>query len=136
MTIARNQRFAITMMLYVSTLFSVLTFGFHQSQMSGQHLGGVDAVYCGSGNVIPDFDPGDQSPPVPASDHQPACPVCSSLGHGSALTSLNWSVDYPPANPAAPQVSYNWVKPAPRYSWPTLNPRAPPAAFLATGLFS
>lgn len=136
MTIARNHRFAITMMLYVSTLFSVLTFGFHQSQMSGPHLGGVDTFYCGSGNVIPDFDLGDQPPPIPASDHLSACPVCSSLSHGSALTSLNWSVDYPPANPAAPQVSYTWVKPAPRYSWPALNPRAPPVAFLAPGLFS
>lgn len=136
MTIARNQRFAITMMLYVSTLFSVLTFGFHQSQMSGQHLGSVDAVYCGSGNVIPNFDLGDQSPPIPASDHQPACPVCSSLCHGSALTSLIRSLDILPTTPAAPQISQSRSKPAPRHLWPDLNPRAPPVACLVTGLFS
>lgn len=136
MTFARNHRFSITMMLYVSTLFSALTFGFHQSQMSGQHLGGVDTFYCGSGNIIADFDLGDQPQPIPSNDSQPACPVCSSLGHGGALTSLIRSLDILPTTPEAPRISQSRSKPAPRYSWPALNPRAPPVAFLATGLFS
>ncbi|WP_052185417.1 DUF2946 family protein [Halopseudomonas pelagia] len=132
----RHQRFSIAMLLYVSTLFSALTFGFHQSQMVGQHIGAIDGVFCGSGNVIPRLGLGNILPATAAGDLASSCPLCSSLGHGSALTSLNWSVDYPPANPAAPQTRHSWIKPAPRFTWPALNPRASPVAFRATGLFS
>lgn len=135
MKLAHNQRFSVAMVLYVCTLFSALTFGFHQSQMIGQHLDSVDLVFCGSGNPIPDVSLGDEQSPRSPSEFELTCPLCT-LGHGSALTSLEWSLDFRPADPAMPSAARNRGKPAPRSIWPTLNPRAPPVASRATVLVS
>lgn len=132
MKIAAHQRFSIAMLLYVCTLFSALTFGFHQSQMAGQHLGNTDALFCG--NPIPGFDLESELPQPSSSDFQPSCPLCSSLGHGTALTALDWSLDYLPASTVAPSLRPLLSVRSPRRTWPALNPRASPVAFRATDL--
>jgi hypothetical protein len=121
------------MVLYVCTLFSALTFGFHQSQMASQSLGSVNEVLCGSGTIVPGIELGDGHQSYSA-DLMPTCPLCSSLGHGTALTALGWSLDYLPVIHSAPPINQGWSKPPPRFTWPTLNPRAPPVASRATGL--
>lgn len=136
MKLARHQRFAIVMLLYVSTLFSALTLGFHQSLTAGQHGGAVDGVYCGSGKVIPGLYSSDIQLADPVAEFEPNCPLCGSPGYSSTLSSPNWSLDYLPASPAAPPITYSWAGLTPRFSWPALNPRASPAALLATALFS
>jgi hypothetical protein len=121
------------MVLYVCTLFSALTFGFHQSQMASQSLDSVNEVLCGSGMIVPGIEVGDGHQSL-SSDLMPTCPLCSSLGHGAALTALGWSLGYLPISPSTPPINQEWSKPAPRFTWPTLNPRAPPVASFATGL--
>ncbi|MGH1450915.1 MAG: DUF2946 family protein [Pseudomonadaceae bacterium] len=132
MKIAAHQRFSVAMLLYVCTLFSALTFGFHQSQMVGQHLGNTDALFCG--NPIPGFDLAAELSDSTSGDFQPGCPLCSSMGHGTALTALEWSLDYLPANPGSPPLRTMASTRSPRLTWPALNPRASPVASYATDL--
>lgn len=120
------------MLLYVCTLFSALTFGFHQSQMTGQQLGSVDELFCG--NPIPGFTLDDGQTRDSSADFKPSCPMCSSLGQGITLTSMGWSPDPLLANTGAPRIRQHRDKPAPRFVWSALNPRAPPVATPATGL--
>jgi hypothetical protein len=135
MKIARHQRFSVAMVLYVCTLFSVLTYGFHLGQMSGQTPHGPDLVFCGSGDRIPGFMLDEELTQHSSSDMQLTCPLCT-LGHGSALTSMEWSVGLPPAYRNLIGPLPNNDRPAPRFTWPALNPRAPPVAVRATVMFS
>lgn len=135
MKLARNQRFSVAMVLYVCTLFSVLTFGFHLGQMSGQAPDSVDLVFCGSGDPIPHSMLGEELTHHSSSDMQLTCPLCA-LGHGSALTSLEWGVEFPPAYRGLIGAIQDHERPAPRFNWPALNPRAPPVAPRATVIFS
>ncbi|MAB25903.1 MULTISPECIES: DUF2946 family protein [Pseudomonas] len=126
MPLSRDNRLSVALLLYLCTLFSVLTCGFHQGQMSAQHLSGAGVVFCNTDgqNLGLDLDSAQQH----SGDFKPMCPLCSSVGAGIALNSLGWSLDYQPAIAAIPLPPSHWARPPPRAAWPALNPRASPAA--------
>ncbi|MEH6490651.1 DUF2946 domain-containing protein [Halopseudomonas sp.] len=137
MTLSRDNRLSIALALYLCTLFSVLTCGFHQGQMSGLQLSGAGIAFCNAGSHNQthrlQLDP-DQGTHQQMDTLGPLCPLCSSVGSGIALNSLGWSLYYPPAvAPPAPQPSH-WARPPPRAQWPALNPRASPVAYDAAGI--
>ncbi|WVM92091.1 hypothetical protein ULG90_20505 [Halopseudomonas pachastrellae] len=50
MNLTRDTRLSLALVLYLCTLVSLLTCGFHQGQMSGQHLSGAGVVFCNLGS--------------------------------------------------------------------------------------
>ncbi len=125
MKIARHTRSLTAWMLYASVLFSVFACGIHHGQMSGLSLSGLNGGFCSvsdSGAAI-DANGANQQTPHLA---QVSCPLCSSFSAAVALNAHAWLLDYLPANPVAPLIERSWAQPPPRYSWPSLNPRASP----------
>lgn len=127
MTLSRDNRLSIALMLYLSTLFSVLTCGLHQGQMSAQHLSGAGIVFCDTDGQSFGLDL-DTTQQHQSGDFKSMCPLCSSVGAGITLNSLGWSLDYQPAIAAIQLPPSHWAQPPPRFAWPALNPRASPAA--------
>ena len=126
MNLTQDNRLSLTLVLYLCTLVSLLTCGFHQGQMSGQHLSGAGVVFCNLGSDSLGVDLYDQKQHQ-MSDLQAGCPLCSSIGHGSAVAMHGWSLDYLPASPASAPPSGQWARPPPRHIWPSINPRASPS---------
>ena len=50
MKLTQNNRLSVTLVLYLCTLVGLLTCGFHQGQMSSQHLSGAGVVFCNLGS--------------------------------------------------------------------------------------
>ena len=90
MNLTQDNRLSLTLVLYLCTLVSLLTCGFHQGQMSGQHLSGAGVVFCNLGSDSLGVDLDDQKQHQ-MSDLQAGCPLCSSIGHGSAVAMHGWS---------------------------------------------
>ena len=131
MNLTHDNRLSLTLVLYVCTLVSLLTCGFHQGQMSGQYLSGtgIPACYLSSFQSSIDLDDGSQQQ---MSDLQPSCPLCSSVGHAAPLASQGWTLDYLPFTTVSAQPSGQWARPPPRKAWPAINPRASPHTLDAT----
>ncbi|NBA98370.1 DUF2946 domain-containing protein [Pseudomonas sp. R5(2019)] len=133
---ALRPRPLIAWMLYASVLFTVLACGFHHGQMSGMNLtvlgsdhGSVKAQHHGASHAL-SHDKGDPS------DHAKhmatlTCPLCSSFGLAVTLNTSSWALDYVPGDAIAPVVVRSLAQPPPRFSWPALNPRAPPLSTAA-----
>jgi hypothetical protein len=113
-------------LLYASVLFSLFACGIHHGQMSGLSLSGLGGGFCsmdGTGGPAIDASGTDQQ--APHLD-QVSCPLCSSFAGAVALNSTAWSLPVSSDNATAPLVVHTWAQPPPRYSWPSLNPRASP----------
>jgi len=130
MKTTRHTRMLTAWTLYASVLFSLLLCGLHHGQMGGLRLAGLEGGFCSINSehgVAIDLDGagGDQHMA------QLDCPVCSSFGMAVPLSSGGWSFTPAQAGATSPIVVRSWAQPPPRYLRPTLNPRAPPAAFPA-----
>ncbi len=125
MKIARQTRSLTAWMLYASVLFSLFACGIHHGQMSGLTLSGLNGGFCSVSDNGAGIDAAGADQQAPHLD-QVSCPLCSSFSAAVALNSNAWLFDYLPANSIAPIVERSWAQPPPRYSWPSLNPRAPP----------
>lgn len=127
MKLARDDRSLIAWMLYASVLFSLFACGIHHGQMSGLALSGLDGGYCGmNSDAGPSVDMG-SSDQKHHSLPSFSCPLCSSTALVVAISSHHWNLDYLPKSAVAPIVARSWAQPPPRYSWPSLNPRASPS---------
>lgn len=126
MKLAWNSRSLTAWMLYASVLFSLFACGIHHGQMSGLTLSGLGDGFCsvssGAGAGV-DLAGSDQQ--APHLD-QVSCPLCSSFAGAVAINTSVWATDFIPADNIAPIVVRSWAQPPPRYSWPSLNPRASP----------
>lgn len=129
MTLSRDHRTLIAWALYASLLFSLLACGVHHGQASGLSLSGLQGGFCAEGSSSAAVDLGDASGHLQAD--QFSCPLCSSFALAVALSSHAWIADFPPAVASAPSAPQHWAQPPPRLLWPSLNPRASPARFLA-----
>lgn len=113
-------------MLYASVLFSLFVCGIHHGQMSGLNLSGLGGGFCsafsGNGAGVDTTSADQQS----AHLAQVSCPLCSSFASAVAINTTSWALDFVPAQGSAPVVVRSWAQPPPRYSWPSLNPRASP----------
>ncbi|MEN0109068.1 MAG: DUF2946 family protein, partial [Pseudomonas sp.] len=98
----------------------------HHGQMSGMSLSGLGGGFCAADDRGgPAIDASGTDQQAPHLD-QVSCPLCSSFGAAVALNSDAWSVDYTPPQSVIPPVVNSWPQAPPRYSWPSLNPRASP----------
>lgn len=115
-------------LLYASVLFSVFVCGIHHGQMSGLNLSGLGGGFCSMD--------GEGGPAIDASGTEQSlvhltevnCPLCSSFAGGVAINTAGWSLPANLAQAITPQPSPNWAHAPPRYTWPSLNPRASPLA--------
>lgn len=123
---ARNDRSLVAWMLYASILLSLFACGIHHGQMSGLALSGLAGGYCGvdseSGAGIDPGGPDQKQQTLPTL----SCPLCSSGALVLALNSHHWGMDDLPVIATSLFVVHQWPQPPPRYSWPSLNPRASP----------
>ncbi len=126
MILPRRHHHSLVLVLYLCTLLGLLTCGLHQGQMSGQYLSGAGISYCHLSGQHGGVDLGDGSQHQ-MGDMQPGCPACSSVGHGAALTSQGWTLNYLPFSVVSAQPSGQWARPPPRKVWPAINPRASPS---------
>lgn len=127
MKIARTDRSLIAWMLYCCVLFNVFACSIGHGQMLGMQLNGIGGQFC-------TVDPRTQAPAqtnstdenLPTLSKAFGCPLCSTGGMGPALSSsLNVAV-LPQPHAPPPAVVLAADIPA-RFTWPTANPRAPPA---------
>ena len=127
MKLARADRSLIAWMLYCCVLFNVFACSIGHGQMVGMQLNGISGQFC-------TVDPRTQAPlqnnstdeNLPTLSKAFGCPLCSTGGMGPALNShLNVTVLPQPHAPPAAVVPAADI-PA-RFTWPTANPRAPPA---------
>ncbi len=125
MKIARQTRSLTAWMLYASVLFSVFVCGIHHGQMSGLSLSGLNGGFCSVSDNGPGIDANGSEQQTPHLE-QVSCPLCSSFSAAVALNADAWMLDYVPGTTVAPIVERSWAQPPPRYSWPSLNPRASP----------
>lgn len=115
-------------LLYASVMFSLFACGIHHGQMSGMSLSGLGGGFCAlDGRGGPAIDSSGTDQQQPHLD-QVSCPLCSSFGAAVALNSAGWSLTYTPAPAVTQAVVSHWPQVPPRYSWPSLNPRASPFA--------
>ncbi len=131
MTLTRPQRTRslTAWLLYASVLFSLFACGIHHGQMSGMSLSGLGGGFCAlDGRGGPAIDASGTSDQQAPHLDQVSCPLCSSFGVAVALNSAGWSLTYVPAPAVTPSVVNTWPQAPPRYSWPSLNPRASPLA--------
>lgn len=138
MKLARTDRSLVAWTLYACVLFNLFAYGMHHGQMSGLALSGLGGVFCSLyGNASSRMDVGDfESEQKSAQPAMNACPLCASVALALAINSGTWASDYVPGNAVAPIVVRSWAQPPPRYNWPSLNPRAPPATPLAVNLLA
>ena len=127
MKIARADRSLIAWMLYCCVLFNVFACSIGHGQMVGMQLNGIGGQFC-------TVDPRTQAPKpsnstdenLPTLSKAFGCPLCSTGGMGPALSSsLNVAV-LPQPHAPPPAIVLAADIPA-RLTWPTANPRAPPA---------
>ncbi|WP_309298762.1 DUF2946 domain-containing protein [Pseudomonas turukhanskensis] len=126
LTHPQRSRSLTAWLLYASVLFSLFACGIHHGQMSGMSLSGLGGGSCtlaGHGGPAIDASGTDQQQPH---IDQMSCPLCSSFGLAVALNSAGWSLSYFPAPAITRHVANTWPQAPPRYSWPSLNPRASP----------
>lgn len=148
MKLTRHQRRSTVLLLQLCTLLGLLTCSVHQGQRYAQQLlsaeqeshGLASGLHQpahnmhGDGHDSPDSgQDGDSHHPGPM-DMPSVCPLCSSMGHGTALTSLHGAGDYPSAIRPLPVFTQHRHLPQPRLIRPALNPRAPPTAIDAAAI--
>lgn len=115
-------------LLYASVLFSLFACGIHHGQMSGLSLSGLGGGFCSiSGEGGPAIDASGTDQQAPHLD-QVSCPLCSSFAGAVAINTAGWSLNFSPAPTITPRLANTWPQAPPRYSWPSLNPRASPLA--------
>jgi hypothetical protein len=127
MKLARTDRSLIAWMLYCCVLFNVFACSIGHGQMVGMQLNGIGGQFC-------TVDPRTQAPaPANSTDESLptlskafGCPLCSTGGMGPALNS-SLNVVVLPQPHAPPQVVVASADIPARFTWPTANPRAPPA---------
>lgn len=123
----RTDRRLIAWMLYASVLFSLFASSIHHGQMAGLALSGLSGGYCtmeGGGGMGQNAGDADHAGKATA---QFSCPLCSSSTTALALNSSAWDLRDIPKGVISPVVVRSWAQPPPRFLWPSLNPRAPPA---------
>ena len=126
MNLSRSDRSLLAWVLYFSVLFSALACSIGHGQMTGLQLSGMDGGYCSldaSGGAAMDMGAGESGMPMPSTG--PGCPLCSSfvalaLAAFFGLLGLLPRLHSPHPRPAAEPGG------APRYLWPSANPRASP----------
>ncbi|MEB0048509.1 MULTISPECIES: DUF2946 domain-containing protein [unclassified Pseudomonas] len=125
MKLTLADRSLVAWTLYFCVLFNVFACGLGHGQMTGLDLNGVGGQFCSSlsdKSSIKNADVPDQS----FSDWAGSltCPLCSAVILSIALLfCLTWMLR---ARQAARPGRERRCKAPPRYSWPALNPRAPP----------
>ncbi|MFL1564406.1 DUF2946 domain-containing protein [Pseudomonas sp. O64] len=127
MKIARADRSLIAWMLYCCVLFNVFACSIGHGQMVGMQLNGISGQFC-------TVDPRTQAPKqsnstdenLPTLSKAFGCPLCSTGGMGPALSS-NLNVAVLPQPHAPPPAVVLAADIPTRFTWPTANPRAPPA---------
>ena len=126
MTLSRSHRSLTAWLLYASVLFSLFACGIHHGQMSAMSLSGLGGGFCSlEGDGGPAIDASGTDQQTPHLD-QLSCPLCSSFSAAVAVNTAGWSLPTNSATALAPIVVRSWAQPPPRYSWPSLNPRASP----------
>lgn len=125
MTRTSPHRPHIAWTLYFCVLFNVLVCGLGHGQLAGLELNGVGGQFCSAMGTPAPSQSGDFSDQAAAGGMSTfMCPLCSAVSLGiSLLFALAWLLRREPQ--ARPRVERRSKAP-PRYSWPALNPRAPP----------
>ncbi|WP_172149963.1 DUF2946 family protein [Pseudomonas tumuqii] len=126
MNATRRDRSLIAWMLYGCVLFNLFACGIHHGQMSGLALSGLDGLFCSTSGHLDSAinDSSGSDPSSPSSSY--TCPLCSSFGLALALNSSGASLEPLAGLPSTPIDALAWAAPPPRYSWPSINPRASP----------
>ena len=115
-------------LLYASVLFSVFVCGIHHGQMSGLNLSGLGGGFCSmEGEGGPAIDASGTEHSLPHLN-EVSCPLCSSFAGGVAINTAGWSLPANPSLAVTPPPLPLWAPLPPRYTWPSLNPRASPIA--------
>ncbi|WOE77704.1 DUF2946 domain-containing protein [Pseudomonas protegens] len=125
MTHSSSHRPHIAWMLYFCVLFNVFVCGLGHGQMAALESTGVGGQFCHAmGESASTLDDSSSDKTGPSTMGAFVCPLCSAVSLGLGLLfCLAWLL----------LVRYServkverGSKAPPRYSWPSLNPRAPP----------
>ncbi len=125
MTQAPSHRPHIAWTLYFCVLFNVFVCGLGHGQMAALEITGVGGQFCHAlGESASTLDDGPSDKTSPGTLGAFVCPLCSAVSLGLGLLfCLTWLLlGRRSARVKVEQRS----KAPPRYSWPSLNPRAPP----------
>ncbi|MBF7728802.1 DUF2946 family protein [Pseudomonas sp. N040] len=119
MSMIRQQRPVIALLLYSCMLFSSFACALAHGQSSGLQLSGLDQRLCSSS------DSGNPQPALPGAQAMLECPACASHSPVPAATG-GWIVDLQAWRPSPPAASPTPVATLPTSAWPPASPRAPP----------
>ncbi len=122
MKLARQHRSLLAWTLYACVLFNAFACSISHAQMVGLQLSGLSGLFCSIGDTSTPDSSDTSSKNILGATF--SCPLCSSITLSLGLLfALGWLLR---ASPQRFVARPSDGPPAPRFTWPSANPRASP----------